>query len=72
MAILFGIILIISGAFLSTVTGGSERHIETGGVLLIGPIPIIFGNSNPLIVISIAGAVIITAVYFMSRGEFIR
>jgi uncharacterized protein (TIGR00304 family) len=72
IAILFGVILIISGAFLSTVNGGSESHIQTGGVLLIGPIPIIFGNSKPFIIISIAGAVIIMAAYFLiSRGEFI-
>lgn len=73
IVILLGVILIISGAFLSTFKEGQDIKIETGGVLLIGPIPIIFGNSKPLILISIAGAVIIMAAYFlMSRGEFIR
>ena len=71
--IVLGFIIIFSSAFLSSLRGGQEGQIETGGVLLIGPIPIIFGNSKPLIIISIAGAVIIMAVYFLvSKGEFIR
>jgi uncharacterized protein (TIGR00304 family) len=71
--VLIGVAIIISGLFLSTFNQGQDSKIETGGVILIGPIPIIFGNSKPLIFISIVGAVILMIVYFfMSRGEFIR
>jgi uncharacterized protein (TIGR00304 family) len=71
--ILIGILIIVTGTFLSTFKQGSDSHIETGGVLLIGPIPIIFGNSRPLIFISVAGAVVLMIVYFLiSRGELIR
>lgn len=70
--VLIGVVIIISGLLLSTFNQSQDSKIETGGVILIGPIPIIFGNSKPLILISIAGAVILTAAYFlMSRGEFI-
>lgn len=71
--IILGIIIIFSAVFLSSLRGGQEGQIETGGVIMIGPIPIIFGNSKPLIIISITGAIILMAVYFIiSKGEFIR
>ena len=71
--VLIGVVIIISGAILSTFNQGQDSKIETGGVILIGPIPIIFGNSKPLILISIVGALILMIVYFfISRGEFIR
>jgi len=72
IVILLGIMLIFSGGILSSFRGGPEGRIETGGVLLIGPIPIIFGNSKPLIIISIVGAFILMAAYYLiSKGEFI-
>ncbi|NYT03463.1 MAG: DUF131 domain-containing protein [Candidatus Methanofastidiosa archaeon] len=71
--ILIGILIIVAGTFLSSFKGDSESHIETGGVIFIGPIPILFGNSRPLIFISIAGAVILMVVYYLiSRGDIIR
>ena len=71
--ILIGVLIIVAGTFLSSFKGESDSHIETGGVLLIGPIPIIFGNSRPLIFISIAGSIILMVIYFLiSRGELIR
>jgi uncharacterized protein (TIGR00304 family) len=71
--ILIGILIIIAGTFLSSSKGEPESHIETGGVLLIGPIPILFGNSKPSIFISIVGSIILMILYFLiSRGEFIR
>lgn len=71
--VLIGVVIIMSGVILSTFNQSQDGKIETGGVILIGPIPIIFGNSKPLIFISIAGALILMIVYFLiSRGEFIR
>jgi len=71
--VLIGVVIIMSGIFLSTFNQGQDSKIETAGVILIGPIPIIFGNSKSLIFISIAGALILMIVYFlMSRGGFIR
>ncbi len=68
--VFIGIILIFFGSIFSSFRSGSEGHVETGGVLLIGPIPIIFGNSRPLIIFSIAGAVIMMIVYFIvSKGD---
>ncbi|KYC45970.1 MAG: hypothetical protein APG12_00465 [Candidatus Methanofastidiosum methylothiophilum] len=71
--VFIGIAIIISGTLLSTFRTGQHNEIETGGVILIGPIPIIFGNSKPLLLISIIGAVVLMVVYFIiSRGELLR
>jgi len=43
--------------------GKNESHI--GGFLMIGPIPIIFGNDRRLIYISIAIAISIIAIYLV-------
>ncbi len=36
-----------------------NNNIQTGGLIMIGPIPIIFGNSSPMIIISIALGIIL-------------
>jgi len=70
IVVIIGILLIFIGTVFSSFKGTSERNIETGGVLLIGPIPIIFGNSKPLIILSIGGAILMVLVYFLfSRGD---
>lgn len=70
--ILVGLVITISGTFLSLLKGDETSRIETGGVILIGPIPIIFGNSKHLILISIAGALVLMIFYFLiARGEVI-
>lgn len=70
--ILLGLVITISGTFLSLLKGDEASRIETGGVILIGPIPIIFGNSKHLVLISIAGALALMIFYFLiARGKAI-
>lgn len=70
--ILLGLVITISGTFLSLLKGDEASRIETGGVILIGPIPIIFGNSKNLVLISIAGALALMIFYFLiARGKAI-
>ncbi|HOM95655.1 MAG: DUF131 domain-containing protein [Candidatus Methanofastidiosa archaeon] len=70
--ILLGLVITISGTFLSLLKGDEASRIETGGVILIGPIPIIFGNSKHLVLISIAGALVLMIFYFLiARGKAI-
>ncbi len=61
-AIIMGMLLIFIGtAFLSSgKTEGSENtKVSTGGVVLIGPIPIVFGNDKRMVSIAVLGAIII-------------
>lgn len=70
--ILLGLVITISGTFLSLLKGDEAGRIETGGVILIGPIPIIFGNSKHLVLISIAGALVLMIFNFLiARGKAI-
>ncbi len=55
--ILLGIGLIILGMILSSSGTGQSGQIQGGGIILIGPVPIIFGTSTamllPLIIIAV-------------------
>ncbi len=56
-----GIALIFLGITLLIISQAEKANIEYGGVILIGPIPIVFGSSAPAIalVILIAAAILI-------------
>jgi uncharacterized protein (TIGR00304 family) len=55
--ILLGISLVILGVVLSSSEAGNSGQIQGGGIILIGPVPIIFGTNMaillPLIIIAI-------------------
>ena len=63
IVIFLGIILIFIGTALQSSSKTSEVH--TGGVILIGPIPIIFGNDKGLIITGIIFAIIIMVLYYL-------
>ena len=48
--VILGILLIFIGTALQSSSNDSKTEIHTGGVILIGPIPIIFGNDKGLVV----------------------
>jgi len=62
IVIFLGVILIFVGTALQSTSKTSEVH--TGGVILIGPIPIIFGNDKSLIVTGVVFAIIIMVLYY--------
>ena len=62
IVIFLGVILIFIGTALQSTSKTSEVH--TGGVILIGPIPIIFGNDKGLIITGIIFAIIIMVLYY--------
>ncbi|EKQ52932.1 MAG: putative membrane protein [Methanobacterium sp. Maddingley MBC34] len=67
-AVILGMVLIFIGtAFLSSgKTEGSENaKVSTGGVILIGPIPIIFGNDKSMVSIAVLGAVIVMIIAYI-------
>ena len=65
--ILLGIGLIILGMILSSSEAGQSGQIQGGGVILIGPVPIIFGTSTafllPLIIIAIVFMILMFVVF---------
>jgi uncharacterized protein (TIGR00304 family) len=60
--IFLGMILIFVGTALQSTSKSSEVH--TGGVILIGPIPIIFGNDKGLIITGVVFAIVIMILYY--------
>ena len=64
--LILGILLIFIGTALQSSSNDSKTEIHTGGVILIGPIPIIFGNDRTLILFGVIFAIIIMILsYFL-------
>lgn len=68
LVIFIGFILIFAGTALQT--SGKTSDVKTGGVVLIGPIPIIFGSDKGIIVTAVIMAIIlmILAYFLFYRG----
>ena len=69
--ILLGIGLIILGMILSSSGTGQSGQIQGGGIILIGPVPIIFGTNTamllPLIIIAIIFMILMFLLPFIFR-----
>jgi uncharacterized protein (TIGR00304 family) len=63
--LLLGIVLIIIGIVLITLSSISSAHVKSGGVVVIGPLPIIFGSDKDAIIIAVIGAIILMAIGFL-------
>jgi uncharacterized protein (TIGR00304 family) len=65
IAIFIGFILIFIGTFLQG-TASKTGEVKTGGVILIGPIPIIFGNdTGSIITVVILAIILMILAYFL-------
>ncbi|MDP3624502.1 MAG: TIGR00304 family protein [Methanobacteriaceae archaeon] len=66
-----GILIIFLGSMIQSTSSentkeSSNSEIKTGGVILIGPIPIIFGNDKNMLVTSvILGVILMLVAYFL-------
>ncbi|MDO5835818.1 MAG: TIGR00304 family protein [Methanobacterium sp.] len=73
VAVVVGMLLIFIGStFISGKTDGNNNSkVSTGGVILIGPIPIVFGNDKSMVSIALVGAIIlmILAYILFYRGH---
>jgi len=56
--VIIGILIIFIGSALQS-SNSSKTEVHTSGVILIGPIPIIFGNDKGLVMIAVIIAVIL-------------
>jgi uncharacterized protein (TIGR00304 family) len=77
--VLIGVLLIIVGfalIFLSTITKESreESKVEAGGVLVIGPVPIVIGTSQRIAkaVLILALALFIVAIVFFVLTQWFK
>lgn len=68
LVILIGFILIFAGTALQSSAKTSD--VKTGGVILIGPIPIIFGSDKGAVVTAVIMAIIlmVLAYFLFYRG----
>ena len=57
--VIIGILIIFIGSALQSSSSSSKTEVHTSGVILIGPIPIIFGNDKGLVLVAVIIAVIL-------------
>ncbi len=66
IVVILGILMIFIGTALQSSSNDSKTEVHTGGVILIGPIPIIFGNDKTLVLYGVIFAVILMVLsYFL-------
>ncbi|MEB3760169.1 MAG: DUF131 domain-containing protein [Desulfurococcales archaeon] len=71
LLVVIGIVLIFLGSLISALQGG-EGKAEVGGVVVIGPFPIIFGSSGRAAIIAAVLAVVIIVlmiVFYVLAGR---
>jgi uncharacterized protein (TIGR00304 family) len=69
LIIVIGVVIILLGALFLASGGSASGETEVGGVIIIGPIPIIFGSSSKAALIAaVLGLVImvISLIIFLS------
>ncbi len=68
LLIFVGVVVLFAGVLTSVHRGASqESEVKAGGVILIGPIPVIFGSDKTMILISILGAILFLLAYLAWR-----
>ncbi len=64
--VMLGIVLIFLGTLLQpSNTNNKGEEVQTAGVVLIGPIPIIFGNDKGLIIFAVIFAVVLMILSYL-------
>lgn len=72
LLIIIGVFILFIGMIASVFSGGGEGKTEYGGVIIIGPIPIVFGsNSRMAAIAAVLGIILlilsILAYYLLGR-----
>jgi len=63
--LVLGVILIIVGFILIILSSASSSQVKSGGVVVVGPLPIIFGSDKDMITVAVIGAIILMAIGFL-------
>lgn len=61
--IFIGIVIVFVGTAFQSSQKGAE--VQTGGIIMIGPIPIIFGNDKSLIYVGMVFAIIVMILWYL-------
>jgi uncharacterized protein (TIGR00304 family) len=65
VAIIFiGVLVVAAGTFFHASSGGVKTGVKAGGVVMIGPIPLIFGTDRSSAFAAIGLAIILMLVYY--------
>lgn len=66
--VVFGMLLIM----LATLRAGGEGRVEGGGVIIVGPVPIVVGSNQKvasvLLVLAVVLTVLVLITYFLSKA----
>ncbi len=62
--IFIGFMMVFLGVFLGALSG-SQGKVEGGGVVMIGPIPIIFGTSERVVMLVLALTILALIIYLV-------
>lgn len=66
VVIILGVLLIFLGtAFQITSKSEGTGEVQAGGVIMIGPIPIIFGTNKGFVIVSIILAIVLMILYYL-------
>ncbi|MDI9624515.1 MAG: TIGR00304 family protein [Methanothermobacter sp.] len=63
--IILGIFLVFAGSIISIFKTKEGAEVKTGGVIMIGPIPIIFGSDRGMAIIGFLMAIILMIVAYI-------
>lgn len=72
LMIFLGVFVVMLGVFKSIQMkepADQKPDVKAGGVILIGPIPIVFGTDRTMVLISIAGALLLLGAYYVWRSR---
>jgi len=59
-----GLLTIVTGLVASSLIAGNSGSTSFGGIIMIGPIPLIFGTDRTALLIAVVGAVILMVAAF--------
>jgi uncharacterized protein (TIGR00304 family) len=57
--VILGVLLIFVGTTLQSSSSNSKTEVHTAGIIMIGPIPIIFGNDKGLLLVLVVFAIVL-------------
>lgn len=57
--------MVIIGILLIAFSSLSTTQVKSGGVVVVGPFPIVFGSDKDMLIIAIVGAIILMAIGFL-------
>jgi uncharacterized protein (TIGR00304 family) len=60
-----GLLVIVTGLVANSLIAGNSGSASFGGVIMIGPIPLIFGTDRTALLIAVVGAVILMVMAFV-------